>query len=35
MAVFFGVLVVIAGRIFSTDKVLTMKLRWKKKQVVL
>jgi len=35
MAIFFGVLVVIAGRIFSTDKVLTMKLRWKKKQVVL
>jgi ABC-2 type transport system permease protein len=35
MAVFFGVLVVIAGRIFSSDKVLTMKLRWGKKKVVL
>jgi ABC-2 type transport system permease protein len=35
MAVFFGVMVYLAGRIFSTDKVLTMKLRWGKKKVVL
>jgi ABC-2 type transport system permease protein len=35
MAVFFGVMVVIAGRIFSTDRVLTMKLRWGKKKIVL
>jgi len=35
MAVFFGVMVVIAARIFSTDRVLTMKLRWGKKKVVL
>lgn len=35
MAVFFLVLVVIAARIFSTDRVLTMKLRWGKKKVVL
>jgi ABC-2 type transport system permease protein len=35
MAVFFGIMVYIAGRIFSTDKVLTMKLRWGKKKVVL
>ena len=35
MAIFFGVLVVIAGRIFSTDKVLTMKLKWGKKKIVL
>jgi ABC-2 type transport system permease protein len=43
-AVFFGilymlalfiVLVVVAARIFSTDRVLTMKLRWGKKKVVL
>jgi hypothetical protein len=26
---------VIAARIFSTDRVLTMKLRWRKKKVVL
>ncbi len=32
---FFIVMVVIAARIFSTDKVLTMKLRWRKKKVVL
>jgi ABC-2 type transport system permease protein len=32
MAVVFLVLVVIAARIFSTDKVLTMKLRWGKKK---
>jgi ABC-2 type transport system permease protein len=35
MAFFFLVLVVIAGRIFSTDRVLTMKLRWRKKKLVL
>jgi len=35
MAVFFTVMVVIAARIFSTDRVLTMKLRWRKKKVVL
>jgi ABC-2 type transport system permease protein len=35
MAAFFIVLVFIAGRIFSSDKVLTMKLRWGKKKVVL
>ena len=35
MLAFFIILVVIAGRIFSTDKVLTMKLRWRKKKVVL
>jgi ABC-2 type transport system permease protein len=35
MAVVFIVLVVIAARIFSTDRVLTMKLRWGKKKVVL
>jgi len=35
MAVVFAVLVVITGRIFSTDRVLTMKLRWGKKKVVL
>ena len=35
MLVFFGVLVVLAGKIFSSDKVLTMKLRWGKKKVVL
>jgi ABC-2 type transport system permease protein len=35
MAAFFTVLVVLAGRIFSSDKVLTMKLRWGKKKVVL
>ncbi len=35
MAVFFAVMVVIAARIFSTDRVLTMKLRWRKKKVVL
>ena len=32
MAVFFIVLVVIAARIFSTDRVLTMKLKWGKKK---
>jgi ABC-2 type transport system permease protein len=32
---FFIVMVVIAARIFSTDKVLTMKLRWRKKKVIL
>jgi ABC-2 type transport system permease protein len=35
MAAFFGVMVFLAGRIFSTDKVLTMKLRWGKKKIVL
>lgn len=35
MAVVFFVLVFIAARIFSTDRVLTMKLRWGKKKVVL
>jgi len=35
MVLFFTVLVVLAGRIFSSDKVLTMKLRWGKKKVVL
>ena len=35
MAFFFTVMVVIAARIFSTDRVLTMKLRWRKKKVVL
>jgi len=35
MTAFFAVLVVLAGRIFSSDKVLTMKLRWGKKKVVL
>ena len=35
MALFFAVMVAIAGRIFSTDRVLTMKLRWRKKKVVL
>jgi len=35
MAVFFTIMVVIAARIFSTDRVLTMKLRWRKKKVVL
>ncbi|MGA2586923.1 MAG: ABC transporter permease [Candidatus Aminicenantales bacterium] len=34
MFVFFAVLVVLAARIFSTDKVLTMKLRWGKKKRV-
>jgi len=34
-AVFFFVLVVLAARIFSTDRVLTMKLRWGKKKLVL
>ncbi|MCX6561218.1 MAG: ABC transporter permease [Candidatus Aminicenantes bacterium] len=32
MLAFFGVLVYLAGRIFSSDKVLTMKLSWKKKK---
>lgn len=32
MAVFFAVCVVVAARIFSTDRVLTMKLRWGKKK---
>jgi ABC-2 type transport system permease protein len=32
MAVLFSILVVIAARIFSSDKVLTMKLRWGKKK---
>ncbi len=35
MIAFFTVLVILAGRIFSSDKVLTMKLRWGKKKVVL
>ena len=35
MLALFIVLVVVAARIFSTDKVLTMKLRWGKKKVVL
>jgi ABC-2 type transport system permease protein len=35
MAAFFSVLVILAGKIFSSDKVLTMKLRWGKKKVVL
>ena len=35
MAVVFLALVVIAARIFSTDRVLTMKLRWGKKKIVL
>jgi len=35
MAVIFFVLVVLAARIFSTDRVLTMKLRWRKKPVML
>jgi ABC-2 type transport system permease protein len=35
MAVFFAVLVFLAARIFSTDRVLTMKLRWGKKKIVL
>jgi ABC-2 type transport system permease protein len=35
MAVVFAVLVFLAARIFSTDRVLTMKLRWRKKKVVL
>ena len=35
MAVVFFVLVFIAARIFSTDRVLTMKLRWGKKKVML
>ncbi len=35
MLVVFVILVVAAARIFSTDKVLTMKLRWGRKKVVL
>ena len=35
MALIFFILVVLAARIFSTDRVLTMKLRWKKKPVVI
>jgi hypothetical protein len=35
MAVIFFILVALAARIFSTDRVLTMKLRWKKKPVIL
>ncbi len=35
MTVFFGVMVFLAGKIFTTDRVLTMKLRWGKKKVVL
>jgi ABC-2 type transport system permease protein len=35
MLILFVVLVVVAARIFSTDKVLTMKLRWGKKKLVL
>jgi len=35
MFILFAVLVVLAARIFSTDRVLTMKLRWRKKKVVL
>jgi ABC-2 type transport system permease protein len=34
MLAFFIVLVILAGKIFSSDKVLTMKLRWKKKKKV-
>jgi ABC-2 type transport system permease protein len=34
MAVVFFILVALAARIFSTDRVLTMKLRWRKKPVV-
>ena len=34
MFVFFLVMVVIAARIFSTDRVLTMKLKWGKKKGV-
>jgi ABC-2 type transport system permease protein len=32
MAVFFMILVIVAARIFSTDRVLTMKLKWGKKK---
>jgi ABC-2 type transport system permease protein len=32
MLAFFSILVVLAGKIFSSDKVLTMKLSWKKKK---
>jgi ABC-2 type transport system permease protein len=35
MMAVFAVLIIIAARIFSTDRVLTMKLRWRKKPVVL
>ncbi len=35
MALLFLILVVAAARIFSTDRVLTMKLRWRKKKLVL
>jgi ABC-2 type transport system permease protein len=35
MLVVFVVLVIVAARIFSTDRVLTMKLRWGRKKVVL
>jgi ABC-2 type transport system permease protein len=35
MLALFIVLVIVAGRIFSTDRVLTMKLRWGKKKIVL
>jgi ABC-2 type transport system permease protein len=35
MVVVFGVLVWLAARIFSTDRVLTMKLRWGRKKAVL
>jgi len=35
MALLFIILVVAAARIFSTDRVLTMKLRWRKKKLVL
>ncbi len=35
MAAFFIVMVMIAARIFSTDRVLTMKLSWRKKKIVL
>jgi ABC-2 type transport system permease protein len=35
MAVFFGIMVFIAARIFSTDRILTMKLKFGKKKVVL
>lgn len=35
MLVVFIILVIIAARIFSTDRVLTMKLRWRRRQVVL
>ncbi len=35
MLIVFIILVFTAARIFSTDRVLTMKLRWRRRQVVL